>query len=66
MERRKRLRLDEVVEMVQTDDTVEEPMDEGSDDEFPDVTEDYMEPDVQARNDDVQDPACACKYCYYS
>ena len=24
--------------MVQTDDTVEEPMDEGSDDEFPDVT----------------------------
>ena len=44
MERQKRL-----VEMVQTDDTVEEPMDEGSDDEFPDVTEDDMEPG----NDDV-------------
>ena len=44
-------------------------MDEGSDDEFPDVTKDYMEPDaedVPAGNDDVQDPACACKYCYYS
>ena len=27
--------------MVQTDDTVEEPMDEGSDDEFLDVMEDY-------------------------
>ena len=30
--------------MVQTD---EEPMDEGSDDEFLDVMEDYMEPDAE-------------------
>ena len=33
--------------MIQTDDTVKEPMDEGSDNEFHDVTQHYIEPDAK-------------------
>ena len=63
METRKRLRLDEVVEMVQTDDANEEPMDADSDDEFSDMTVQCMEPDAEdvPAGNDVPEPACACK-----
>ena len=43
MDSRKRLRLDDVMTMLDTEDDFDEPMEVGSDDEFPDMVMSIME-----------------------
>ena len=69
MDSRKRLRLDDVMTMLDTEDDFDEPMEEGSDDEFPDMVMSIMEENENDTGncEEMQEEAalvCTCKYAF--
>ena len=62
MERRKRLRLDDVLTMLDTADDFDELVEEGSDDEFPDMV---MEVDDDGTGEELHDEAAHMSTCKY-